>query len=193
MSGKPSFAAGDHAAARAVECGRQAGIREPVSAALSHAEPAREPRTQQGAGRTHAPNYCAGQRGVHRTRRPAPRAFRNARPLPRGRRIRDAADPHRTCAQPRRGEARRWQRRGHAAGSGFARKRRSASRRSPPSMPRSMCSRRWTRARRASWYCASSAACRTRKPRRRSGISVITCKREWASAKAWLKQELSPS
>ena len=25
------------------------------------------------------------------------------------------------------------------------------------------------------------------------GISVITCKREWASAKAWLKQELSPS
>ena len=25
------------------------------------------------------------------------------------------------------------------------------------------------------------------------GISVITCKREWASAKAWLKQELSTS
>ena len=25
------------------------------------------------------------------------------------------------------------------------------------------------------------------------GISVITCKREWALAKAWLKQELSPS
>jgi len=25
------------------------------------------------------------------------------------------------------------------------------------------------------------------------GISVITCKREWASAKAWLKHELSPS
>jgi RNA polymerase sigma-70 factor, ECF subfamily len=25
------------------------------------------------------------------------------------------------------------------------------------------------------------------------GISVNTCKREWASAKAWLKQELSPS
>jgi len=25
------------------------------------------------------------------------------------------------------------------------------------------------------------------------GISLITCKRDWASAKAWLKQELSPS
>ena len=150
----------------------------------------RRPSASAGTPRSHARAQRRRQRALSAADRRRANVLSGSRPLLGHRRPDDAPHPHRSCARPGR-------RTSAVASSGACRSRTSTAGAAAASSEELLdldtqlsALASPIRGRPASSSCASSAACARRTSPRCCGVSVITVKRDWKAARAWLRRRL---